>query len=106
MQRASRNLLIAFPVLSQYYATVLSLQATQSTQPPNVLDLSGGGRASLGEALVQHASSAFAVRVLRMCNNALSTLPPQTWSLQALTHLDISDNRITELPAEICRLTQ
>nr|XP_012549953.2 protein phosphatase PHLPP-like protein isoform X1 [Bombyx mori] len=81
-------------------------EATQSTQPPNVLDLSGGGRASLGEALVQHASSAFAVRVLRMCNNALSTLPPQTWSLQALTHLDISDNRITELPAEICRLTQ
>ncbi|KAJ2953669.1 hypothetical protein O0L34_g1284 [Tuta absoluta] len=81
-------------------------EATQSSQPPNVLDLSGGGRASLGAALTQHAAGAFTVRVLKLCRNALSSLPPQAWTLQALTHLDISDNRIMELPEEICQLTQ
>ncbi|XP_073941818.1 PH domain leucine-rich repeat protein phosphatase isoform X1 [Choristoneura fumiferana] len=81
-------------------------EGTQSTQPPNVLDLSGGGRASLGSALAQHATGAFTVRVLRLRSNALATLPPQAWTLHALTHLDISDNRITELPEEICQLRQ
>ncbi|KAI5633984.1 leucine rich repeat domain-containing protein [Phthorimaea operculella] len=81
-------------------------EATQSSQPPSVLDLSGGGRASLGAALTQHAAGAFTVRTLKLCRNALSSLPPQAWTLQALTHLDISDNRITELPEEICQLTQ
>nr|XP_021184043.2 protein phosphatase PHLPP-like protein isoform X2 [Helicoverpa armigera] len=79
---------------------------TQSTQPPNVLDLSGGGRASLGAALAQHAAGAFTVRVLHLRSNALTALPAQAWTLQSLTHLDISDNRITELPQEICQLTQ
>ncbi|KAJ0181889.1 hypothetical protein K1T71_002611 [Dendrolimus kikuchii] len=81
-------------------------EGTQSTQPPNVLDLSGGGRASLGSALAQHALGAFTVRVLHMRGNSLASVPPQTWGFQALTHLDISDNRITELPREICQLTQ
>ncbi|XP_063617590.1 protein phosphatase PHLPP-like protein isoform X1 [Cydia splendana] len=81
-------------------------EGSLSTQPPNVLDLSGGGRTSLGEALAQHATGAFTVRVLRLRANALSTLPPQAWTLRALTHLDISDNRIKELPEEICQLTQ
>ncbi|XP_075992360.1 PH domain leucine-rich repeat protein phosphatase isoform X1 [Anticarsia gemmatalis] len=81
-------------------------KGTQSTQPPNVVDLSGGGRASLGAALAQHASGAFTVRVLRLRSNALTTLPPQAWTLQSLTHLDISDNRIQELPPEICQLSQ
>ncbi|CAG5037258.1 unnamed protein product, partial [Parnassius apollo] len=80
--------------------------STQSTQPPNILDLSGGGRSSLEAVLTQHASNDFAIRVLRMRSSALSTLPPQTCTLTALTHLDISDNRISELPAEICQLTQ
>ncbi|KAI8427937.1 hypothetical protein MSG28_002265 [Choristoneura fumiferana] len=73
---------------------------TQSTQPPNVLDLSGGGRASLGSALAQHATGAFTVRVLRLRSNALATLPPQAWTLHALTHLDIrfySNFRLEEL---------
>ncbi|KAI8427933.1 hypothetical protein MSG28_002265 [Choristoneura fumiferana] len=73
-------------------------EGTQSTQPPNVLDLSGGGRASLGSALAQHATGAFTVRVLRLRSNALATLPPQAWTLHALTHLDIklqvSDNEL------------
>ncbi|XP_038206413.1 protein phosphatase PHLPP-like protein isoform X1 [Zerene cesonia] len=81
-------------------------EATQSTQPPNVLDLSGGGKSCLGRALAQHSSEGFALRVLRMRGNSLHCLPPQTCSLQALTHLDISDNKITELPNEICRLSQ
>ncbi|XP_028172826.1 PH domain leucine-rich repeat-containing protein phosphatase 1-like [Ostrinia furnacalis] len=81
-------------------------EATQSSQPPNVLDLSGGGgRATLGAALAQHAAGDFAIRVLSMRTNALSSLPPQLWSMHALTHLDISDNRITDLPEEICQLT-
>ncbi|XP_052747068.1 protein phosphatase PHLPP-like protein isoform X2 [Bicyclus anynana] len=79
---------------------------TQSTQPPNVLDLSGGGRSCLPVALTQHASDGFAVRVLRMRGNSLPAVPPQTCTLQALTHLDISENRITELPKEICQLIQ
>ncbi|KAG6452536.1 hypothetical protein O3G_MSEX007684 [Manduca sexta] len=82
------------------------IMATQSTQPPNVLDLSGGSRGFLGDSIAEHAVSAFTVRVLRLQGNALATLPPQVWSLQSLTHLDISDNRITELPSEICQLTQ
>ncbi|XP_049867275.1 protein phosphatase PHLPP-like protein isoform X2 [Pectinophora gossypiella] len=82
------------------------LQGTQSTQPPNVLDLSGGGRASLGAALAQHATGAFTIRVLKLRTNALTSLPAQVWNLQALTHLDISDNRISELPDEISQLTQ
>lgn len=81
-------------------------EGAQSTQPPNVLDLSGGGRTSLGTALAQHAGSAFTIRVLRLCSNSLASVPHQTWALHALTHLDISDNRITELPKEICHLTQ
>ncbi|XP_068621344.1 protein phosphatase PHLPP-like protein [Battus philenor] len=79
---------------------------TQSTQPPNILDLSGGGRTSLDAALMQHSTGEFAVRVLRMRGSALSVLPEQTCTLTALTHLDVSDNRISELPPEICRLTQ
>lgn len=82
-------------------------QATQSTQPPNVLDLSGGGgRSTLGAALAQHTAGAFTIRVLSLRSNALASLPPQLWSMHALTHLDVSDNRITELPEEICQLTQ
>ncbi|XP_053605143.1 protein phosphatase PHLPP-like protein isoform X2 [Plodia interpunctella] len=81
-------------------------EGIDSTQPPNILDLSGGGRSSLGAALSQHASSAFAVRVLRLRGNSLPTLPPQLWTLHALTHLDLNDNRIAELPEEICQLTQ
>ncbi|XP_060800359.1 protein phosphatase PHLPP-like protein isoform X2 [Amyelois transitella] len=81
-------------------------EGTKSTQPPNVLDLSGGGQASLGTALSQHATSAFTIRVLRLRGNSLLTLPPQLWSLHALTHLDLSDNRIGELPEEICQLSQ
>ncbi|CAK1603079.1 unnamed protein product [Parnassius mnemosyne] len=81
-------------------------ESTQSTQPPNVLDLSGGGRTSLEAVLTQHASNDFAIRVLRMRSSALSTLPQQTCTLTALTHLDISNNKISELPAEICQLTQ
>ncbi|XP_049867265.1 protein phosphatase PHLPP-like protein isoform X1 [Pectinophora gossypiella] len=81
-------------------------EGTQSTQPPNVLDLSGGGRASLGAALAQHATGAFTIRVLKLRTNALTSLPAQVWNLQALTHLDISDNRISELPDEISQLTQ
>ncbi|XP_059060408.1 protein phosphatase PHLPP-like protein isoform X2 [Achroia grisella] len=80
--------------------------AIQSTQPPNVLDLSGCGRASLSAALAQHAVGAFTVRVLRIRQNTLSVLPPQVWNLHSLTHLDITDNRIRELPEEICQLTQ
>ncbi|KAI8427939.1 hypothetical protein MSG28_002265 [Choristoneura fumiferana] len=64
-------------------------EGTQSTQPPNVLDLSGGGRASLGSALAQHATGAFTVRVLRLRSNALATLPPQ-----ALEELQVSDNEL------------
>ncbi|KAL0849253.1 hypothetical protein ABMA28_013585 [Loxostege sticticalis] len=82
-------------------------EATQSTQPPNVLDLSGGGgRSTLGAALAQHTAGAFTIRVLSLRSNALASLPPQLWSMHALTHLDVSDNRITELPEEICQLTQ
>ncbi|XP_050362366.1 protein phosphatase PHLPP-like protein [Nymphalis io] len=81
-------------------------EGTQSSQPPNVLDLSGGGRSCLPTALAQYASDGFAVRVLRMRGNALPALPPQTSTLQALTHLDITDNKITELPKELCQLTQ
>ncbi|KAM3964724.1 LOW QUALITY PROTEIN: PH domain leucine-rich repeat protein phosphatase [Aphomia sociella] len=81
-------------------------EAIQSTQPPNVLDLSGGGRASLSVALAQHAAGAFTVRVLRLRQNTLTLLPAQVWTLQSLTHLDITDNRITELPEEMCQLTQ
>nr|XP_034828845.1 protein phosphatase PHLPP-like protein [Maniola hyperantus] len=81
-------------------------EGTQSTQPPNILDLSGGGRSCLPVALTQHASDGFAVRVLRMRGNALPAVPPQTCTLQALTHLDISENRISELPKEICLLAQ
>ncbi|OWR44506.1 PH domain leucine-rich repeat-containing protein phosphatase 2 [Danaus plexippus plexippus] len=79
---------------------------TQSTQPPNVLDLSGGGRSCLPVALNQHASDGFAVKVLRMRSNTLPALPPQTCNLIALTHLDVSDNKIIELPKEISHLTQ
>ncbi|XP_072936705.1 protein phosphatase PHLPP-like protein isoform X2 [Epargyreus clarus] len=82
------------------------ISGTQSTQPPNVLDLSGGGRSALAAALTQHDSSGFAVRVLRMRGNTLPALPLQTYTLQALTHLDISNNRIAELPEQICQLTQ
>lgn len=85
---------------------LLHPQATQSTQPPNVLDLSGGGRASLPAALAQHASDVFTVRVLRLQGNALTSLPPQVLGLTALTHLDISDNRLTELPVEMKQLIQ
>ncbi|XP_013168495.1 PREDICTED: protein phosphatase PHLPP-like protein isoform X1 [Papilio xuthus] len=81
-------------------------EGTQSTQPPSILDLSGGGRTSLEAALTRHAGSEFAVRVLKMRGSALSVLPQPTCSLTALTHLDISDNRISDLPPEICRLTQ
>ncbi|XP_032529862.2 protein phosphatase PHLPP-like protein isoform X1 [Danaus plexippus] len=81
-------------------------EGTQSTQPPNVLDLSGGGRSCLPVALNQHASDGFAVRVLRMRSNTLPALPPQTCNLIALTHLDVSDNKIIELPKEISHLTQ
>ncbi|CAB3231001.1 unnamed protein product [Arctia plantaginis] len=81
-------------------------EGTQSTQPPNVLDLCGGGRASLGVTLAQHAAGPFSIRVLRLRSNTLTSVPSQVWSLRALTYLDISDNRIQELPQEICRLTQ
>lgn len=82
------------------------VQGTQSTQPPNVLDLSSGGRSHLSTALNQHASDGFAVRVLRLRGNALPAVPSQACALNTLTHLDISDNKITELPEELCRLTQ
>ncbi|KAL4708090.1 hypothetical protein ACJJTC_009869 [Scirpophaga incertulas] len=82
-------------------------EATQSTQPPNVLDFSGGGGdATLNTALAQHTAGPFAVRVLRIRGNALRTVPSQTWMMQALTYLDISDNKLTELPEEISQLTQ
>ncbi|RVE50452.1 hypothetical protein evm_004877 [Chilo suppressalis] len=82
-------------------------EATQSTQPPNILDLSGGGgRLTLESALTQHASGPFAVRVLKLQNNALASLPSQLWDMQSLTHLDLGDNRLTDLPEEICQLTQ
>ncbi|XP_041976425.1 protein phosphatase PHLPP-like protein isoform X2 [Aricia agestis] len=77
----------------------------QSTQPPNILDLSGGDRTCLSTALAHH-NNGFSVRVLRMCGNTLYAVPPQTYTLQALTHLDLSDNKISELPKEICKLTQ
>ncbi|CAH0725872.1 unnamed protein product, partial [Brenthis ino] len=79
---------------------------TQSTQPPNVLDLSSGSRSHLSTALTQHASDGFAVRVLRLRGNALPAVPSQACALNTLTHLDISNNKITELPEELCRLTQ
>ncbi|XP_047515769.1 protein phosphatase PHLPP-like protein isoform X1 [Pieris napi] len=79
--------------------------ATQSTQPPNVLDLSGGGRSCLATALAQHGAD-FALRVLRMRGNTLYHLPQQTCTLQALTHLDISNNNISELPKEMSQLVQ
>ncbi|KAG7311444.1 hypothetical protein JYU34_002486 [Plutella xylostella] len=81
-------------------------EATQSTQPPSVLDLSGGGRGSLPSALAQHAADAFTVRVLRLSRNALPVLPPQVLSLDKLTHLDLSENRIVELPKEMVKLAQ
>ncbi|VVD01794.1 unnamed protein product [Leptidea sinapis] len=81
-------------------------EAIQSTQPPNVLDLSGGGKTCLKNALAQHGSHGFALRVLSMRGNSLNYLPSQTCSLVALTHLDISDNKISELPEEMCRLLQ
>lgn len=86
--------------------SIVMPQATQSTQPPNVLDLSGGGRASLPASLAQHAADAFTVRVLRLQGNSLGALPAQVLGLSALTHLDISDNRLAELPAEMNQLTQ
>ncbi|GBP48185.1 hypothetical protein EVAR_27571_1 [Eumeta japonica] len=80
------------------------IKATQSTQPPNVLELTGG-KVSLSAALAQHSAGPFVVRVLRLVSNQLSSVPPEAFQLRALTHLDLSDNQIKCLPKDIIQLS-
>ena len=109
------------------FATVLlKLQATQLESCVPLLDLSGEGLNCLPETLPTflHVQELHLgrnrlsdgnlkiltrlpnLRSLHLSGNALRKFPTDLLQLFALTHLDLSDNSLTELPEDICCLAR
>lgn len=62
----------------------------------------------VGEACICRLSHAFEslreVRQLSLANNGLASLPPSLWRLRSLQALDLSFNKLTEVPEDILGL--
>lgn len=104
--------------------TQVVLQATQLESGSPRLDLSGEGverlpeslptfvhvqelhlgRNRLGDGNLTMLSLLPRLRALHMSGNALRVFPTDLLQLSSLSHLDLSNNSLTELPEDICSL--